>query len=181
VELEQQLSQRQIAIQSRRQSLSVLRPQVGFFANLNTLDALFDRITPRFGYSLGVQLRFDAFDGGAARAAAAEQTINIAQVEAQFAALKDQIRLQVEQAFFSLQSNQQSLETSRLAVDQATEGLRLARLRFQAGVGTQADVTESEAELTRARGNFLSATLDYNRAFANLRRAVGYAEPTASR
>jgi OMF family outer membrane factor len=177
VELEQQLSQRQIAIQSRRAALSILRPQVGVFANVNTLDNLWDQVTPRFGYSLGAQLRFDAFDGGAARAAAAEQSANIAQVEAQFSDLKNQIRLEVEQAYYSLQSNLQSLETSRLAVDQATEGLRLARLRFQAGVGTQADVTEAEADLTRARGNFLSATLDYNRALASLRRAVGYAVP----
>jgi outer membrane protein TolC len=177
VELAQQLSQRQIAIQSRRAALSILRPQVSFFANVNTLDNLWDQVTPRFGYSLGAQLRFTAFDGGAARAAAAEQSANIAQVEAQFSGLKNQIRLEVEQAYYSLQSNLQSLETSRLAVDQATEGLRLARLRFQAGVGTQADVTAAEADLTRARGNFLSATLDYNRALASLRRAVGYAEP----
>jgi outer membrane protein TolC len=174
VELDQQLSQRQIAIQSRRIALSVLRPQVGFFANVNALDQISDQVTPRFGYSLGVQLRFDAFDGGAARAAAAEQSANIAQVEAQFSDLKSQIRLQVEEAYYSWQSNLQSLETSRLAVDQATEGLRLARLRFQAGVGTQADVTGAEADLTQARGNFLSTTLDYNRAIANLRRAVGY-------
>jgi outer membrane protein TolC len=176
VELQQQLSQRQIAIQSRRAALSELAPQIGFFANVNTQDALFDQVTPRFGYSLGVQMRIRAFDGGAARASAAEQTANISQIEAQFAERKDEIRLQVEQAFFSLRSNQQSLETSRLSVDQANEGLRLARLRFQAGVGTQADVTSAEADLTRARGNFLAATLDYNRALANLRRAVGYAD-----
>jgi outer membrane protein TolC len=44
-------------------------------------------------------------------------------------------------------------------------------------VGKQIDVAQAEADLTRAQGNFLSATLDYNRALANLKRAVGYANP----
>jgi OMF family outer membrane factor len=128
------------------------------------------------GYSVGVQLNMRLYDGGSARAEADQQVLNINQAEVNFASSKEQIRLAVEQAFFSLQENQQNLESSRAAVEQATEGLRLARLRFQAGVGQQTDVTQSEADLTRAQGNFLSATLDYNRQLMNLKRAVSYAD-----
>jgi len=50
--------------------------------------------------------------------------------------------------------------------------LRLARLRFQAGVGTQTEVIDAETDLTRAEGNRVKAILDYNRAMASLQRAT---------
>ena len=50
--------------------------------------------------------------------------------------------------------------------------MRLARLRFQAGVGTQTEVIDAETDLTRAEGNRVKAILDYNRAMASLQRAT---------
>jgi outer membrane protein TolC len=175
VELAQRLAQRDIAIQNRRLALSTLGPQVSVFANLDSLDRLFDETAIQYGYSVGVQFSWRLFEGGAARASAARQSENIAIAQTQFANTKDQIRLQVEVAYSDLQTSFQNIQTSRTAVQQAAEGLRLARLRFQSGVGTQADVTQAEADLTQAQGNLLSATLDYNRALATLQRAVSYA------
>ena len=64
------------------------------------------------------------------------------------------------------------MQTSQAALGQAEESLRLARLRFQAGVGTQLEVLDAENALTRAQGNQVTAILDYNRALATLQRAV---------
>jgi outer membrane protein TolC len=71
-----------------------------------------------------------------------------------------------------LQANKDNIDTARLAVTQAEESLRLARLRFQAGVGTQTDVINAQSALTQARGNLLTAIIEYNRSLAALRRAV---------
>jgi outer membrane protein TolC len=60
-------------------------------------------------------------------------------------------------------------------LEQAREALRLARLRFQEGVGTQSDVINSETALTQAEFNRLQAILDYNRALASLQRAISNA------
>ena len=65
-----------------------------------------------------------------------------------------------------------------MAVTLAEESLRLARLRFQAGVGTQTDVIEAQSELTTARGNLLTAIIDYNQSFTQLQRAVTNAPET---
>ena len=54
----------------------------------------------------------------------------------------------------------------------ARESLRLARLRFQAGVGIQSDVITAQADLTQAEGNRVTAILDYNRALISMQRAV---------
>jgi outer membrane protein TolC len=60
-----------------------------------------------------------------------------------------------------------------VAVEEAQASLQLARLRFQAGVGTQSDVLQSVTDLTTAEVNRLAAILDYNRAIVDLRRNVG--------
>ncbi len=141
-------------------------------ASYNLLDQFNDSVSVADGYSVGIQASLNLFDGGAARAKAAQQKANIAIAETNFAEQRNQIRFQVEQAFFTQQSNLQNVNTASTALEQAKEALRLARLRFQAGVGTQTDVISSENDLTTAEGNRVQAILDYNRALANLQRAI---------
>jgi outer membrane protein TolC len=123
-------------------------------------------------YSFGAQLQWTLFDGGAARAAARQEEINTAIAETQFADTRNQVRFAVEQAYYTLQANYENISTANLALEQARESLRLARLRFQAGVGTQSDVLRSQTELTRAETNLVGAILGYNRSLVSLRRAI---------
>ncbi|MGF1934938.1 MAG: TolC family protein [Nostoc sp. ChiQUE02] len=171
-ELQQQLAQRNISEQQRRQALAELGPQVSLVASYDLLDQFDDNVSVTDGYSFGVRATLNLFDGGAARARAAQSRVNIAIAETQFAEQRNQIRFQVEQAYSTQQSSLENVQTANTALEQAREALRLARLRFQAGVGTQTDVINSENDLTRAEGNRVTAILDYNRALAQLQRSV---------
>lgn len=171
-ELEQQLVQRDISEQQRRIALAAVRPQATLSASYNILGVLDDGLGPADGLTLGARLQWNFFDGGAARARAQQERTNIAIAETRFADQRNQVRFDVEQAFFDLNANKENIQTATFALTQAQESLRLARLRFQAGVGTQADVITQQTELTRARGRRLTAILDYNRALAALQRAV---------
>ncbi|BAZ01502.1 outer membrane efflux protein [Tolypothrix tenuis PCC 7101] len=171
-DLQQQLAQRNINEQQRRQALAALGPQVSLIASYQLFDQFNDNISVADGYSVGVRATLNLFDGGAARARAAQARANIAIAETNFAEQRNQIRFQVEQAFSTQQSSLENVQTANTALEQAREALRLARLRFQAGVGTQTDVINSENDLTRAEGNRITAILDYNRALAQLQRAV---------
>ena len=71
-----------------------------------------------------------------------------------------------------MQSNEQNIDTATRAAELAEESLRLARLRFQAGVGTQTDVIDAQTQLTAARGDLLTAIIDYNQSFAQIQRQV---------
>lgn len=172
-ELTQQLAQRNISQARRRIALSELGPQVGVFANF-TPSVVLNNISDTAGYSyaLGGRVSLNIFDGGAARARAAQEEANAAIAETNFADTRQQVRFEVEQAYANLQSNFENIQTASVAQEQAQESLRLARLRFQAGVGTQTDVIDAQAALTRAQSNQLQAVLDYNRALASLERAV---------
>ena len=172
-ELEQFLLQREINQEQREIALSEVRPQVSLFASYNVIEDLDDGDTGFVdGYSAGASLQWRLFDGGAARARADQENTDAQIEEENFSNQRDQVRLEVEQAYFNLQANQENIRTSERAVELAEESLRLARLRFQAGVGTQTEVIDAQSALTEARGNFLNAIIDYNRSFNQLQRAV---------
>ena len=171
-ELAQVLEQRNIARQNRRVALASLGPQLSLGASFDIVDQLTDNQLGDYGYSVGSQVSKIIYDGGAARASAAQQEANIAIAQTQFANFKNLIRFQVEQNYFTLQSSFENIQTNSTAVVQARESLRLARLRFQAGVGTQLEVSNAQTDLTRAQSNLLQAVLDYNRSLAALQRFV---------
>jgi outer membrane protein TolC len=172
VELQQQLAQRRIAEQQRRVALAEARPQISLFANYQVLDDLSDEFDLQDGYAAGARLRWNFFDAGAARFAAAQERNNRAIAETRFAQTRNQVRFQVEQGYKNLQANARSIQTASAALQQAQLGLETARVRFQGGVGTQLDVISAENDLTRAQVNRLNAILNYNRALATLQRAV---------
>ncbi len=176
-ELVQQLAQRNIAEQNRRIALAQIRPQVGLSATYNIDDTFDDQRNFRDRYSLGANVSLNLFDGGAARARARQEEANIAIAETNFAEQRNQIGLQVEEAFADLQSEFANIQTASVALEQAREALRLARLRFQAGVGTQTDVITQQNALTQAEGNRVNAILNYNRALARLQRSISAGQP----
>ena len=117
-------------------------------------------------------MSWNFFDGGASIARSNQQQINQEIFENQFTSTRNQVRFEVEQAFSNLGTNQRNIITSSQALRQAEESLKLARLRFQAGVGTQTDVIQAQTELARARGNRIDAIVNYNRSLSSLRIAT---------
>ncbi|MUL37992.1 transporter [Gloeocapsopsis sp. AAB1 = 1H9] len=176
-ELQQQLAQRNISEAQRRIALSQLGPRVSVATNYNVLDIFDDGSGLADGYSLGANVSLNLYDGGAARARARQEEANIAIAETNFADTRNQVRFEVEEAYNTLQANLANIQTASVALEQAREALRLARLRFQAGVGTQTEVIDAENALTNAEGNRVTAILDYNRALARLQRAISSNQP----
>lgn len=177
-ELQQELLSRELNQEQREIALAAIRPRVNLFADYtysaNDIFEEFEDFEERDNntYRFGATLNWTLFDGGAAKARAEQAKIDSEIEETQFASQREQIRLQVEQAYFFLEANQQNIGTAQIAVERAEENLRLARLRFQAGVGTQNEVIDAQAQLTEARSNFLTAVIDYNQSLNELQRAV---------
>lgn len=185
-ELERQLALMDINDAQRRAVLAQLGPQVSAFGRFELLDILSpsDDFGPVDGYAVGLQMQWLLYDGGAVQAAARQQEINREREANRFAQIREQIRFDVERSHSNLKANEENIRTALQAIEAAREEVRLARLRFQAGVGTQTDRLNAETRLTRARGNVLFAVVGYNRALAALRRAVtnlpdGVLQPSA--
>lgn len=172
VELEQQLIQREIAQKNRRAALAQLGPQLGLQGAFNLNSNIDNDAALEYSYQVALVASLALFDGGDARAQADREESNISIAEAEFENVRDQIRVDVERGYSQLNASFANIQTTALAVEQATEALRLARLRFQAGVGTQTDVLRQQSVLAEAQVNNLSAILDYNRSLAVLQRAI---------
>lgn len=171
-ELQQNLAQRKIGEAQIKQALASSGPQVSLVGRYNLLDQFDDGTSVSDGYSLGLQASINLYNGGAAKARASQAKTSIAIAETQFSQRKNQIRFEVEQAYSTQASSLENVQTANVALEQARESLRLARLRFQAGVGTQTDVINALNDLTRSEGNRVKAILDYNRALTELQRYV---------
>ena len=171
-ELEQLLLQREISAEQRTIALSQIRPTLGATAQYQLSDDFEDSFDPSDNYTVGLNIRWLFFDGGAARASAQQSEKDIEIAQTQFADQRNLIRFAVEQAYFGLQSNKRNIDTNTKQVQLAEESLRLARLRFQAGVGTQTDVIDAQTQLTTARGDLLSSIIQYNQSYAQLQRGV---------
>ncbi|GAB4213765.1 MAG: TolC family protein [Synechococcales cyanobacterium] len=153
-------------------ALSATAPQLRLGASASTGDNLQTSESWKLGYSLTANLSIDWGDGGAAEASARQSRTEAAIAASRFDQNLASIRQEVEDAFLSLSSAREQIESARAAVTSATESLRLARLRFQAGVGTQTEVITAESALTEAQGNFSSAIIAYNSSLARLQRSI---------
>ncbi|ACB50242.1 unknown [Crocosphaera subtropica ATCC 51142] len=171
-ELEQQLVQREIGQQDRRIAMAGIIPQLDFLAQYGFDDDLDNGLGALVNYRFETRLTWRLFDGGRAFAGARAAERRMDQANIRFADLRNEIRFQVEEAYYSLIANQENISSTRQNVATREEALRLARLRFQAGVGTQTDVINAQRDLSQARGNFLQAIIQYNQSLNALQRAV---------
>lgn len=145
----------------------VLTGQADF--NLNT-----SAFNPRRETYTGVAvLSVPIWDGGITRAreAQARDELQIAELRLQQA--KEGVALEVRQAYLNLQDAQKRLAVAQKGQEQATEALRLARVRFEAGVSLQLEISDAELAFTQAQTNLVNAQFDYLDAYAALLRAVG--------
>ncbi len=199
VELDTQLLGREISDAQREIALAATRPRLSAFAQAGPQFSFNDtrsrnnnfdsnsrpgttnsietsrtgRRTGEIDYSIGLQFNWTFVDGGASKASARQRELDKAIADEQFEAQRNTVRQEVENAFYSIQANFNNISTAKKGVQQGASALRLARLRFQAGVGTQSEVVDAERDLTTARGNEVTAILNYNRALVQMRRATG--------
>jgi outer membrane protein TolC len=171
-EAKQQLVRRNVSKQQEIVAAAADAPQVNLFADYSLAKSLATSSSAQDNYRLGAQFSWNFWDGGSAGARSSREKFTQEISENEFTTTRNRIRFEVEQAYYSLGSSQKNIATSTQALKQAEESLKLARLRFQAGVGTQTDVIQAQTELARARGNRITAILNYNRALSNLRTAT---------
>jgi OMF family outer membrane factor len=132
-----------------------------------------DSVIETLTQQIGLNLKWNLFDGGRSAAQARQQRQLATENTYKFSSQRDQIRYDVEQAYYTLQAQIRNLITTSRQVLSTRESLRLARLRFQAGVGTQRNVVDSQRDATTAEVEYSNSVSKYNTNVAQLRRRTG--------
>jgi len=87
--------------------------------------------------------------------------------------LVDGVSLEIRQAALELDQTEKNIPTTKKAVEQAEENLRVNQERYKAQVTTMTEVLDAQTLLTQARVNYYSALIDHHVAKARLQRAMG--------
>jgi outer membrane protein TolC len=145
-------------------------PRVGGRAEWTNVDG--GGISPE-GWAVSVGADWELFTGMRRRYEVAESKATVKSLDAREEDVARLVELEVHRAYILVQDAVAKVRSERAAVELGAEGLRLAMLRFQAGVGTQADTLDAELALTNAERALVQAARDYAVAHAALEKAVG--------
>ena len=120
-----------------------------------------------------IQMTLAVFDGGltAAKVEQARQQLTISRV--QLDQTQQTVEQQVRAAYLNLQQAAEQLASAQAGLVAAQEALRIANVRFQAGVGTQLEVVTAVQNLAAADAAVVQARFQYNLALAQIDQAVG--------
>ncbi len=125
------------------------------------------------GWSVTLSATVPLFDGGVTAERIREAEVRVEQLRVVEAQLRQGIELEVRRTVLNLASAAEELATADKTVEQAQEGLRIANVRFAAGVSTNLEVVLAQASLSQAEANRIQALFNVNVARALLERAVG--------
>ena len=123
-----------------------------------------------------MQSQWDIFDGRATAGRVAQAKSQLEQVKLTLTEAQLAVEIEVRRAHSQWQEATELAEASQKVVEQATEAVRLANARYNAGTSTQLDVLAAQVDLTTARTNQILAFFNYNVAVASLRKATGKAD-----
>ena len=167
--------QKDVEIEDRQYTLdrSELRPHVQVFSGYEVYNERDPSVGPEFnhGYLVGVNATWHLFDGFATKGKMqATRARREAAVQALEAARRS-VASEVRSAFLDLEQAENVLESETKNVQTADESLEIAKTNLGAGLGTQLDILQAAADVTRTRTTRLSAIYLHNVALARLARA----------
>jgi len=124
-------------------------------------------------WSVGAALTIPIFSGFSTQSQIVEAKAQLRNLTAQEESLRQNIRLEAEQAYLSLKEAIDRISVTEKSVVQAKENYDLASGRYQVGVGQPLEINDAEVLLANARANHINALYDYKVAEARIAKAMG--------
>lgn len=118
-------------------------------------------------------------DWGKKRDEAAVKKVELEQIINNEKLALDALVLKIREAWSQMEVASGNVEVAELAITQARENVRIARLRFTEQEATSREVIDAITDLKRAEYNFNNSLYQYNVAIAELYQAMGVDTETA--
>ncbi len=175
--LEKNLSLENLTLQKKvrnNQAISFLNAQKPILYISNTFSSAFTRgevstlsIDPNetassYTNTIGLNFAWNIFDGGqnknSYKATKAQEKSEVYS----YNNLRNILQTNIRKAYLNLKLNEKKILSSLKEVSSTKESLRLARLRYDAGISTMKDVLVRQKELSDAKSSQINAIYNYN-------------------
>jgi len=124
-------------------------------------------------WTIGATLNFPLFTGLSTKYQVEEAKSALNVLNANEVALRQNIHLEVKQAYLALKEAEDRIDTLDLTVRQANENYDLANGRYASGVGSPIEVTDALLTVSNAKLAYIVALYDYKTAQGKIKKAMG--------
>lgn len=145
---------------------------LGWNAGGNDLDALSDWFG--FGF-MGLSLEIPIFDGFRKKHQIDQANLELQKTRNNREQLKQSVNLEIKQNYSMLLSSIESLQAQKENMELAEEVFRVAKVKYQEGVGSNLEVVEAENAFKQSETNYYNALydalvyrVDYNKALGRI-------------
>jgi outer membrane protein len=124
-------------------------------------------------WQVGVNLSWKVFEWGKTYYEYKKAREGKSRIESELEELLHQVAYEVQAAYLRVRETREQIKVARAGLSEAREGYRMARARYKAQVGTNAEVLDAQDRLSRSEANLTAAMSGYLRAAAELLAAMG--------
>jgi outer membrane protein TolC len=162
--------------------LNVRQYRVGYYPNaylinrvgLNSGGNALSDLSRWFSFGLvGLQLEIPIFDGMRKKHQIEQAKLQVQRTENDQVQLKRSIDLEVSQAIDNLENSIESLKIAQRNMELAAEIFRVARIKYQEGVGSTLEVSDAETSYKEAETNYYTALYDALIYRVDYQKAIG--------
>jgi outer membrane protein len=125
------------------------------------------------GAFLGGSLSIPIFDGLSKSARIQQNRVQIRQLENQERFVEENIQLEKFQSRVNLKNSLAALEVQAENMELAKEVFRMAKIKYEEGLGSNLEVVEADSSLKEAETNYFTALYDALIAKVDLEKALG--------
>lgn len=132
-----------------------------------------DKVVEQSIASATVGLKVNLYDGMATTARQRQAVDQLQRERERLKELESTVLLELQMARNDMNVARERIETTRDAIRQGEENLRINRDRYQAQVGTATDVVDAQTLLSQVKSDYYQALFDHQVARARVLRAAG--------
>lgn len=151
-------------------------PSVSFSGSIGAghSNSVFNPFERWFGSSaLTLGVRIPIYDSGLRKVQVERQRLNIIKIDNGMDILKESFKLENEQAKINITNGFEALDVQSRNMELAAEVLRVSKIKYQQGLGTNIEVVNAESDLKQAQNNYFSALYDVLIAKVDMDKAQG--------
>ena len=122
--------------------------------------------------NLGIKFKWNLLDGGQIKQRYISLSNRTNELKQEYNLSKNQIKSKIADSFINLDISMGSIVYSFNQLNAAKETLEISLKRLEAGLTTQREIVNIQADLSESESNYINSILDYKIALAELERAT---------